>query len=72
MKETEKKAAKSMIKAGPVKVSRAKKETAMKYKRILLKLSGEALAAEGGGYAEDEIARIAAQVKKIIKGGTDV
>lgn len=49
-----------------------KKAKAVKYKRILLKLSGEALAAEGGGYAEEEIARIAAQVKKIIKSGTDV
>lgn len=48
------------------------KKAAPKYKRILLKLSGEALAAEGGGYNEEEIQRIAKQVKKIKKGGTDV
>lgn len=43
-----------------------------KYARILLKLSGEALKADDGGYDEQEIARIAAQVKKIIRSGTDV
>jgi len=48
------------------------KKAAPKYKRILLKLSGEALAAEGCGYNEEEIQRIAKQVKKIKKGGTDV
>ena len=48
------------------------KKAAPNYKRILLKLSGEALAAEGGGYNEEEIQRIAKQVKKIKKSGTDV
>lgn len=72
MKTTDSKAGKPLIKAGAVKISRTKKEASPKYKRILLKLSGEALAAEGGGYAEEEIGRIAGQVKKIIKGGTDV
>ncbi len=43
-----------------------------KYKRIMLKLSGEALAADGGGYNEAEITRIAAQVKEIIDGGCNV
>ena len=43
-----------------------------KYNRIMLKLSGEALAAEEGGYNETEIARIAAQVKEIIDGGCNV
>lgn len=42
------------------------------YKRIMLKLSGEALAKEDGGYNEDEIARIALQVKQIVDGGTGV
>lgn len=43
-----------------------------KYKRIMLKLSGEALSAEEGGYNEAEIARIAGQVKEIIDGGCNV
>ena len=42
------------------------------YKRIMLKLSGEALAGEGGGYNEEEIGRIAEQVKKIVEMGCDV
>lgn len=72
MKGLEKKTAKPAVKTGSVKIARAKREPAVKYKRILLKLSGEALAGEDGGYAEDEIARIAAQIKRIIKSGTDV
>ena len=64
---------KKSIRMGAVKVTKAKKsESVKKYKRILLKLSGEALAKEGGGYNEEEITRIAAQVKKIIQSGTDV
>lgn len=47
-------------------------EAEKSYKRILLKLSGEALQAEEGGYDEAEIARIAQQVKSITEGGTDV
>jgi len=43
-----------------------------KYKRIMLKLSGEALAAEDGGYNEAEIARIAGQVKSIVDDGCEV
>lgn len=43
-----------------------------KYKRIMLKLSGEALAAEDGGYNENEIARIAGQVKSIVDSGCEV
>ncbi len=65
-------AAKAAIKAGAVKTAKPKKEETKKYKRILLKLSGEALAAEGGGYDEAEIGRIALQVKKILKSGIDV
>ena len=42
------------------------------YKRIMLKLSGEALAGEGGGYNEEEIGRIAEQVKQIVEMGCDV
>ena len=72
MKSTDKKETLALVKAGAVKATKAKKETAKKYNRILLKLSGEALAGENGGYAEDEIARIAGQVKKIIKAGIDV
>lgn len=47
-------------------------ESGKKYKRVLLKLSGEAMAAEDGGYNEEAIADIASQVKKIIKSGTEV
>lgn len=47
-------------------------EGGKKYKRVLLKLSGEAMAAEDGGYNEEAIADIASQVKKIIKSGTEV
>ncbi len=43
-----------------------------KYNRIMLKLSGEALAAEEGGYNEAEIGRIAAQVKEITDSGCNV
>ncbi len=42
------------------------------YKRIMLKLSGEALAGEDGGYNEEEIGRIAEQVKQIVEMGCDV
>ena len=42
------------------------------YKRIMLKLSGEALAKEEGGYNEEEIGRIAEQVKQIVEMGCDV
>ena len=43
----------------------------MKYKRILLKLSGEALAKDGA-YNEDEIRRIALQVKELYDQGTEI
>lgn len=55
-----------------LKATAAGEDVTKKYKRILLKLSGEALAAEDGGYDEAEIARIAGQVKRIQKGGADV
>ena len=42
------------------------------YKRIMLKLSGEALEAEEGGYNEAEIGRIAEQVKKILETGCEI
>ena len=71
-KEAKKTENKPAIRASAVKTEKPKKEKARKFRRILLKLSGEALAAEGGGYNEEEIARIAGQVKKIMKGGTDV
>ena len=41
-------------------------------KRVMLKLSGEALAGEGGGYNEDEIKNIASQVKTMADAGCDV
>ncbi len=45
----------------------------MKYKRILLKLSGEALAGEKKtGFSEEEIRRVAAEVKKVTDLGTEV
>ena len=43
-----------------------------KLKRIMLKLSGEALADGKGSYNDDEIVNIAKQVKTIVDGGTDV
>ncbi len=43
-----------------------------KYKRIMLKLSGEAIGLEGGGYNEEEIGKIAKQVKKIVETQVDV
>lgn len=49
-----------------------KTDSGKKFKRVLLKLSGEALAGEEGGYNEEIIADIAGQVKKIRKNGTDV
>ena len=45
----------------------------MKYKRILLKLSGEALAgASGKGLDENVMGTYAAQIAKVVKGGTQV
>ena len=41
-------------------------------KRIMLKLSGEALAKVGGGYNEEEIRSIASQVKVLHDQGTDI
>ena len=67
---TSEKASKAAAKTAEKKKAAPKEKK--KYSRILLKLSGEALAGEDGGYNEEEIARIAAQVKKIIKGKTDV
>jgi len=43
-----------------------------KYNRIMLKLSGEALAASEGGYNEEEISNIAEQIKKVAEAGTNV
>lgn len=43
------------------------------YNRILLKLSGEALAGQRGfGFEEQNVLRIAKQVKKIVDNGTEV
>ncbi len=45
----------------------------MKYNRILLKLSGEALAgASGKGLDENVMGTYAAQIAKVVKGGTQV
>ena len=45
----------------------------MKYSRILLKLSGEALAgASGKGLDEKVMGTYAAQIAKVVKGGTQV
>ena len=41
-------------------------------KRVILKLSGEALAKEEGGYNDELIENIANQVKTIVNKGTDV
>ncbi len=44
-----------------------------KYKRVLLKISGEALAGENGfGLDEDTIARISENIKKIVDMGVEV
>lgn len=43
-----------------------------KLKRIMLKLSGEALAKEEGGFDEDEIKRIASQVKTLHDSGVEI
>ena len=48
-------------------------ETKLKYKRVMLKLSGEALAYEDGkGYNNDEITNVAKQVKTLRNKGVDV
>lgn len=44
----------------------------MNNRRVMLKLSGEALASPNGGYDEDEIKRIALQVKEAVDDGTQV
>jgi uridylate kinase len=45
----------------------------MGYKRICLKLSGEALAGESGkGFSEEEVGRVAAEIKKIVDMGVQV
>ena len=41
-------------------------------KRVILKLSGEALAKKEGGYNDELIENIANQVKTIVDKGTDV
>ncbi len=41
-------------------------------KRVILKLSGEALAKKQGGYNDELIENIASQVKTIVEKGTDV
>ena len=44
-----------------------------KYKRVLLKLSGEALASDNGlGFSEEAVLRVAEQVKELQKLGTQV
>jgi uridylate kinase len=45
----------------------------MEYKRILLKLSGEALAGDAHhGFSEDEVKKVAAEVKKVVDKGIQV
>ncbi len=45
----------------------------MKYNRILLKLSGEALAGEKGrGFSEEEVSRVAEEVKKVSDKGIQI
>ncbi|MBR3041744.1 MAG: UMP kinase [Eubacterium sp.] len=45
----------------------------MEYKRILLKLSGEALAGDKGtGFSEEEVSRVAGEVKKVVDKGIQV
>lgn len=41
-------------------------------KRVMLKLSGEALAKKEGGFDEEEIKRVAAQVKVLYDQGVDI
>ena len=41
-------------------------------KRVMLKLSGEALAKKEGGFDEEEIKRVAAQVKTLYDQGVDI
>lgn len=42
------------------------------YKRVILKLSGEALAGEGKGYNDDIIENIASQVKELLSKGMEI
>lgn len=42
------------------------------YKRVILKLSGEALAAEGKGYNDEVIENIASQVKELLSKGMEI
>ena len=45
----------------------------MEFKRILLKLSGEALAGEAHhGFSDEEVSRVAAEVKKVVDKGIQV
>ena len=45
----------------------------MNYKRILLKLSGEALAGDKHhGFSEEEVSRVASEVKKVVDDGVQV
>ena len=45
----------------------------MSYKRICLKLSGEALAGESGkGFSESEVTKVMAEVKKVVDMGIQV
>lgn len=45
----------------------------MSYKRVVLKLSGEALAGESGkGFSESEVTKVCAEVKKIVDAGVQV
>ena len=42
------------------------------YKRVILKLSGEALAGDGKGYNDDIIENIASQVKELLSKGMEI
>ncbi len=45
----------------------------MKFNRLLLKLSGEALAGDGGkGFSDDEVMRVASEVKKVSDMGIEI
>ena len=44
----------------------------MQNKRVMLKLSGEALAKPEGGYNEDKVRDIAKQLKPSLAKGTDI
>ena len=45
----------------------------MEFKRILLKLSGEALAGEAHhGFSDEEVSRVAAEVKKVVDKGIQI